>query len=594
MKLAVHGWRTLWAYHAWAGVAISLIVHVMFVCGAATLFLAPLRLWEEPVHHAPTPGALPGAERRDASPQALLDRGIAALRDRPPSRRLWLGLPEDGVGVPRFQYSDPRTGRWRAAWLTADGGFVPEREAAATFLYHMHYLWQAAVPELEYLAGLIALAFLLTVVTGVVIHLKDLRRQLTQFRPRAGRRTLWSDMHKVLGVMGLPFQLVWSYTGALAALGPVLITALSGSVFGGDAAAVDRVAWNEPTGVPRAGRPAPARSLDEVLATARATLPGFRPIAFGLQDHGKEHGLVRAFGRVDGPGPDRYASVVVDETTGEVLHVDAAGTDLASHAARRWLSGVHFAYFGGTAVRAMLAILALMAGATILTGNWLWLARRRASSGGDGERAHVLARLTAGAGAGAFVAIGGLLVASRVLPLDWAARGAAEQLIFVGALLGCVAWALGARATAAVWWQQLALAGALFASLPLWQARLSPAGLLGRGPRIATVAAVDVGLVVCGALLLAAAWAVRCAAGPAGGRQPVAASPRRAARIAFAVLAAAGAVAAWPGGDGALLGCVAVALWLSMLAVLFVLLDPVAPRAAWLAGAALVIALALL
>jgi hypothetical protein len=68
---------------------------------------------------------------------------------------------------------------------------------------------------------------------------------------------------------------------------------------------------------------------------------------------------------------------------------------------------------------------ALAACATILTRNWIWQARRRAR--GTGERAHLLARLTANVGAGMFVAVAYLFVASRVLPLDWAERGGPEQ-----------------------------------------------------------------------------------------------------------------------------------------------------------------------
>lgn len=524
MKLAAHAWRTFWAYHAWAGVAVGLVLHVMFAAGVVTLFLEPLRVWEEPLQHRPARATT------EASPQLLLERGLAAIRDLPaPPRRLWLGLPQGEAGVARFQYTDARTTGWRAGWLDPaagapgagprPGGFMPEREPAATFLYHLHYLWHPALPQLEYLAGFLALAFLLTVVTGVLIHLKDLVRQLATFRPRARFRVLWSDMHKVLGVMGLPFQILVSYTGALVALGPALITALSGPVFGPDPAAVARVAWNEPAGLVAPGAPAAGRPLDDVLAIARTTLPGFQPIAFGLQGHGREHALVLAYGAIDGEGPLRYGNVLVDQSTGAVLHVDAPSTDLASHATRRWLSGLHYVYFGGTAIRVILALLGLAACATILTGNWIWLARRRA--GGAGDRPHVLARLTAGAGAGIFVAIGGLFVASRVLPLDDAGRSQTEQLIFAAVLAACVAWALVARSTAATWWHQLGLAGLLFASVPVWAARITPAGLLGRGPHVATVVAVDAGMLVVGALLLAVAvalrWAQRRAVGDAAG-----------------------------------------------------------------------------
>jgi len=504
MKLPVHAWRTFWAYHAWAGIAVGLVLHLMFVCGAVTLFLEPLKVWEEPVQHRVARATT------QASPQALFERGLAAIKDLPaPPRRLYLGVPQGEAGVARFQYSDPRTGQWRAGWLdpAAGGAFVPEREQLAAFLYHLHYLWHPALPALEYLAGLLALAFLLTVITGVLIHLKDLARQLTRFRPRAGRRVLWSDMHKVLGVMGLPFQILVCYTGALLVLGPVLMTALSEPVFGDDPAAISRIVWNEPAGLAAAGGPAPARSLDDVLAIARREVPGFQPIAFLIQGHQREHGLVRAAGSIDGDGPLRYANVLIDQSSGAVLQVEMPSTDLASHATRRWLSDIHFVYFGGTAVRVILALLALCGCATILTGNWVWLARRRAR--GAGGRPHLLARLTAGAGAGSFVALGALFVASRALPFADPGRGATEQLIFAGALAACIAWAMVWRSPAAIWWQQLGLAGVLLLSVPVGAARISPAGLLGSGPHLTTVVAVDSGIAIAGALLLAVAWAVR-------------------------------------------------------------------------------------
>ena len=547
-KLPAHVWRTLWAYHACVGVAAGLILHVMFVGGVATLFLAPLKFWEEPAQHVVA---------RAESPQVLLERGMAAIAALPETpKRLWLGVPQGAHGVARFQYADLATGRWRAGWLTADG-FVAEREQVATFLYHTHYLWHPALPELEYLAGLLALAFLLAVVTGVVIHVKDLWRQLTQFRPRAGRRVLWSDLHKVLGVLGLPFQLVWAYTGALLALGPVLITAVSGPVFG-SAAEAGRVAWNEPVITTAPAMDGTPRTLDEALDIARGVLPGLAPVAFGIQDVGKPRCVIRVFGERDGAGPDRYASVLIHARSGAVLQVDAATTDLASHATRRWLAGIHYGYFGGLGVRVVLALLALAGSATILTGNWIWLARRHAGAG------HVLARLTAGVGAGIFVAIAGAFVASRALPLDWAPRGNAEQLIFVGLLAACVAWALAARDAAALWWQQLALAGALFASTPLWAARLSAAGLFGAGPRIAAVAGVDAGLIVCGAGLLAVAWRVR---------HRIDVLPRRAPRAVFGVIALVGSAAVWPRGDGVLLGALAVTFWLSLIATLAIVLS---------------------
>jgi uncharacterized iron-regulated membrane protein len=502
VKLPVHAWRTFWAYHAWAGIAAGLALHLMFLCGAITLFREPLGVWEEPVQHRAA------RDTRELSPQVVFERGLAAIHDLPAiPRRLWLGVPQGEAGVARFQYSDARTGAWRAGWIEPSGRFTAEREPLTTFLYHLHYLALPGLAGLAYLAGVLALVFLLAVATGVLIHLKDLGRQLWQFRPATGHRVRWSDMHKVLGVMGLPFQIAVCYTGALVVFGPVLLTAMSGPVLGRDRDAISQVVWNEPVMTGAAPGPGPVRSLDDVLRIARDHVPGFEPLAFGVQDFGGKRPLARASGTIAGEGDMSAANVLIDLSTGAVLQVDTPATDLASHATRRWLSGIHFAYFGGTAMRIVLAMLAFAGCATILTGNWIWLARNRAV--GAAGRPHLLARLTAGIGAGSLVAVAAMFVASRVLPMADPGRGAIEQGVFGGALVACVAWAVAARSSSAVWWQQLGLAGLAMASVPLWAARVSPSGLFGGGPRIATVAAVDAGILVAGGLLLGLAVAVR-------------------------------------------------------------------------------------
>lgn len=512
MKLPVHAFRSFLAYHTWGGVACGLVLHLMFVAGAVTLFLAPIRIWEEPLQH------YPASESLKQSPQTLLERGRAAIAHLPEEpKRLWLGLPQGEDGVARFQYSDAKTGKWIGGWLDPrSGAFVPEREQVGTFLYHLHYLWHPALPELEYLAGLLGVAFLLLVTTGVLIHLKDLVKNFFQFRPRGPRKTFWTDLHNVLGVMGLPFQILYCYTGAMIVLGPVLLTGITEPVFGRDVATANHVVWNEPGQLEPPGKEAaPSLSLDEVLAIARREVPGFQPISFGMQGYQKAHGQVRAYGSVPastvGAGPSRYANVLIDQQAGEVLHVESPSTDLASHSARRWVTGIHYVYFGNNAVRALLALLALAGCATILTGNWIWLAKRKAR--GAGGKPHLLARLTAGVGAGSFVAIAVFFVASRLLPMELPARIATEQLCFFGALLGCVGWGLCARSALAVWWQQLGLAGLLLLVVPLLQARLTSAGLFGHlwggGPGIPTVMAVDAGLLGCGALLLGSAWLLR-------------------------------------------------------------------------------------
>jgi uncharacterized iron-regulated membrane protein len=498
LKLSRHAFTRYWDVHAWAGVLGGLVLHLMFLCGGIALFREPLALWGEPLAQ--------GAPASDL--QASVSAGLKALGGAPPDE-LWVFPPRDGRGAARLQYADPAGGEWRSAWVDIAGGrLVPEREHLSSFLYSIHFLWHDVTGQWLYdAAGFLAVLMLVAIVTGVLIHLKDLARQFHQFRANHRWRVRWSDMHKVLGVMGLPFQLAYAYTGAFIVLAPLLTRAFVGPVFGGDAARAEatlrgeavRAAPSAPTSA------APALALDQLVARARLALPDLQPEWIQLRHAGRADAVVEIGGRGGGvPGASAAVRLVAG---GVVLSATSPGGEDAVRAARRWIDGLHFARFGGTGARFLLLLLALATCATILTGNWVWLSRRELRRGGAGHRA--LARLTVGVGAGSVVAVAAMFLASRALPLTWPRRGAAEELIFLGALASCIVWALAARDARALWPRQLALAAALFAPVPLLAARTSQAGLLGAGPRLAEVVGVDLGVFVAAAACGAAAWAVR-------------------------------------------------------------------------------------
>lgn len=503
VKLSAHAFGRFWDLHAWAGVVASLVLHLMFVAGALTLFHAQLETWEEPL------------AQRAAAPETLqetLDRALAASGSTPDD--LWLFPPAGGRGEARIAHQDQAT--WATAWVgSRENRLVPERERLAHFLYRLHFLWHDVTGDwLYHLAGLLAVALLLALVTGVLIHLKDLVRQLHRFRPDRSRRVLWSDMHKVLGVMGLPFQLMMSYTGAFIVLAPLLLRVLTGPVFGGDERRAAAVAWgafdggDAPAGGPSIGLP-----LDELARRAKLARPGLEPEYFHLIQHGREGAVVEILGSGAG-SPRPRVGVRLRASDGEVLG-SAGDADGAAAEARRWIHGLHFARFGGLPLRFLYFALTLAGCGTLLTGNWVWLARRPESRGNE-----ILARLTAGVGAGTWVATGALFVASRALPFEWERRGAAEELTFLFVLGGCVAWALVAADRRSLWWRQLALAAALLLPVPLLAARCSEAGLFGAGPRLAPVVGVDVGILVTALALGAGAWLLRRAAARAAAAHP--------------------------------------------------------------------------
>lgn len=472
IKLSPFAFARLFGLHAWTGIVSSLVLYVMFVAGGISLFREQLQVWEEPA--AEGRGVPPSLEEIAAKVKA---KAGASLDD------LWVELPRGGRAT-RVGFS--LNGTWTTGWLGAPGEpLVLAREHLSTFLYGLHFLWHDLTGRTLYVVGgLMAAAMLLALVTGVLVHLRDLRRQLHRLRAEGSRRVLWSDLHKVTGVMGLPFQLVYAYTGALLVLGPLVLKVFAGPVFGGD----DRLAASYAVGTPAADAAASALSdgsnlsLDVLRERATALVPGFVPAQVHVVRHGRADGSV-TFSSLTGSVPPLNTEVRLRERDG--LPLPTPPTTGAPTTMRRWTLGLHLARFGGLPLRFVFLGLALGSALTLLSGNWLWLARRSDSRGQA-----LLRRLTVGLGAGLWVALAALFLASRALPFAWRARGAVEELIFVGTLLACAIWAMRSRAPDALWSHQLGLSSAL----------LLPVACLGRegsGARPAAALAID------GALLLA-------------------------------------------------------------------------------------------
>jgi uncharacterized iron-regulated membrane protein len=499
MKLTPHAFTRFWDVHAWAGVIGGLVLYLMFLTGSITLFHEQVAVWEEPLAQR--------IQVSDMSLQATLERGLAAAG--PTRGEVWFHPPRAEYGTARLTYQSADADTWKTAWIdTHRGALVPERERLSSFLYSIHFLWHDATGNwLYYAAGALAAALLLALVTGVLIHLKDMVRQFHQFRPDRSRRVLWSDMHKVLGVMGLPFQLMYAYTGAFIVLGPLVLSAFTSPVFGGDRQRAEAVAWSSASDLPAVpGARANVLLLDDLVARARAIAPTLRPEAIAIMHHGHENGVARVHGMMAGT-PGMHGDVYLRQLDGKCLHLSSPSTEGSAGAIRRWLLGLHYAYFGGLVARFLFFALGLATCVTVLTGNWIWLARREARRMNAGNR--VLARLTTGFGVGTPLAVAAMFLVSRLLPLEWSARGSAEELTFMGVLSICLAWSFAARDEATVWWQGLAAAGAALLPVPLLAARWSDAGLFGSGPRIGAVIGVDVAVLAASFALLVGALALR-------------------------------------------------------------------------------------
>jgi uncharacterized iron-regulated membrane protein len=424
-KLRPRTFQIYWDAHAWAGVLGSFLLYVIFFMGAFSLFHQELSLWADPsgvqtsppelslaaAHGGPAvPSLQPLLEQLDREQHMLGKRRVAFMPEPNGLRAYWRG----GDDQREFRYA------------TTTQRLEPLRSQLGSFLYEMHYL--GPIPKGIYVAGIASMALFLALVSGVLIHLKDLVRQWFVFRPERVTRTWSSDMHKVLGVFGLPYQLLYAWSGAVLALSyfavqPVFVaTAFRGDEHASDAARGDTANVPKPTGVSTGVLP----NLDVLVAQARREVPNLTPRWVGIEHVGDTASSVAVYGDVSGVSFGR-ADVLFRAGDGAVLGVNGPHSSAFARF-EAWFYGLHYARFGGYGIKILYALLALATCAVIFTGNLVWLERR------DSRRAHAanrwLERATAGWCAGLPLATAAMFLSNRLLPAELPTLATLEQVVF--------------------------------------------------------------------------------------------------------------------------------------------------------------------
>ena len=481
MKLAPRTYTSLWDLHAWAGVIVSLVAYVMFFFGTITIFHGYLAIWQEP-----PAGPVPSLARVDE----LLDGALARREIAPESMRL--NFPSPGRFGFSISYSDPSGQSHDKA--IEQTGFVARRSNLAGFFHGMHYLqWPSAPGWLYTLAGLSSAVLLLVLVSGVLIHLRGLVAQLHQFRPHRRLQVAWSDAHKVLGTIGLPFAAVYAFTGAWMGLDAIVTQQLARTAFHGDDKALARAMHGSlAPEIPPANVPGSRLRVAELLAIAEAT-PRPKPGACRsvyLNNIGDREATADFF-----CGDD---SVILRQRDGSLIGSMPEVRSTLTTRISNVPYAMHFIQFAKVPLRVLYAMLGAAGAVAILTGNWLWLARRR-----PGRSTWLLQRLTLAVGAGSLLASVAALLANR-----WSISSAVETGAFWWTWLSvAIASALTKKPTAH-WPFHLQLSGVGLLLVPALGYLLRQPGLDPWRNR-AIEGAVDLSLLVLGLSLIGVARLVR-------------------------------------------------------------------------------------
>lgn len=270
---------------------------------------------------------------------------------------LRLGETIDAQDLSAFYAYDTRDGKFLGAY--------PFDEGVMTVIYRLHVDIFAGIPGTLFL-GLMGLLLLASIVSGVVLYAPYMRKLPfgTVRRERSNRLT-WLDLHNLLGITTLVWLTVVGGTGVINTLASPLFRYWQQT---------DLAEMMAPHAAPTDADPgSPERAMNALREGAPDLELSF--MAFpGNPFAGPAHYV--AYMQGDTPWTSRMlVPLLVDARTGEVI----------GRRGRPWYMTVllasqplHFGDYGGMPLKVVWALLDVLSIIVLISGLYLWIARRRA------------------------------------------------------------------------------------------------------------------------------------------------------------------------------------------------------------------------
>ena len=438
--------------HTWVGIFSGLCLLIAFYAGAITMFEGPLKQWASPPPELAAPVAL-------SDTQALVDATLATNPDAArgytihvetgpdtPARMSWVVWPEGRTrGAPSFTYysSFDEAGALQIA--------QDETSEVAEFVDILHR--QVGLPFNAHISnivmGVVAMLYAVAIVSGLIVLLPSLVKDLFELRMGKNLKRMWLDTHNVLGLFSRPFHIIMAVTALGFAFHDQVYDIQNKTIWDG------RLGEMFEVGTPvhhadilegQAFLPA-----DQMLARVNAQVPEYQVKRLNYHFNRDNTVEVMVDGERDGyahRGPD-YGIMAVHAYTGDIMSPEyLPGHQGAYDAAVTSFFALHFGNFGGAPVRWSYVVLGFAGAFLFYTGNLLWIESRRKRARKSNPdvtqpiKTKLIGGLTTGVTFGCISGISITVAAAKILPGLVSDVAAAHHWIYYLIFAGAVAWGM--------------------------------------------------------------------------------------------------------------------------------------------------------
>jgi len=445
--------RTFIAVHTWAGLIAGFGLFIAFYAGAITVFVHELQEWEQSAKpHRPVDSV--------ENAQRLVDLVLA--RHPEAHDRFNLQVPSSHHPELLLRWDDHEFQLTPELQLAE---IKPSSELAG-LIYRLHYTAGIPTPWGLYALGFVCILYGLALVTGIVIYTPVFLKDLFALRVGRNLKRLWQDAHNAIGVLSLPFHVIFAWTGAILAIGTLLLAPFQYLVFEGKL--MQLIGADLTLAEPRepAGSNAPLLSVSQVLARAQAARPGIEAESLVYHHAGDANAQIDIYGHVEQRSLSALAAIALNGSSGELIRIVDAERFSVGTRFYRSLAALHFGDFGEAPVKWLYFILGMAGAFLFYSGNLLWIETRR-------ERRSVLqprntrwmAQATLGVCLGCIAGISAIFLANKLLPAALADRPVWEERVYFLVFFLCLIWAF-ARPPARGGYELLLTSAVLTGAIP--------------------------------------------------------------------------------------------------------------------------------
>ncbi|MCG7548657.1 PepSY-associated TM helix domain-containing protein [Pseudoalteromonas sp. Of7M-16] len=432
--------KSLTNAHAWIGLIISFVLFIVFIAGSISLFRENLDTWEKV--------ALIG-EHAPHSQQVSYDTVMAKLDEQyqvDTHHIFYLYEPTERNPFMQAYFAvdleepHPETGEDHQDMsllldpVTGDVIAPANSFQFANFVYHLHY--DLGIGRIGlYFVGIITLFFFVALLSGVVIHWRKLFKNFYQYRFGANKDK-WLDAHNLIGTMGLPFHIMYAFTGLVFNL--VIVYQISYALIlyqGSQEKVLQAAGFNEPH-IEEADTRMAMTGIDELYVRAMEELGDVTLRRMMIEHFGDENAVLVFMAKSN----DEFSNEVDVRYTlkdQKQIYITHDNYDNNLRGGLATIASLHFGDFAGYGMRIAFFILGLATAYVIITGNLMWISKRAKQKKQSQRSLAFVTRLTSGAFIGCMIAIALGAVAAKVLPIDLEDRMASIHTIVYASFFVC-------------------------------------------------------------------------------------------------------------------------------------------------------------